>query len=232
MKTNLGPTYVLLSLVLLVLLRFALVYHISSSAMLPIEAKRWGTGIIILLIVKALLTWCFGIYYMIEIYGVRKRGYLWAYLGIFLPFIALLIAVFNQPDEYKEYYYKKHSLKQKNDSDQISQKKYEAQIDALKKIRKEQWHNEKNESRQKEIDKKNLRQNINADKESFKTLEALKNEGILTEKEYQQKVEIVNENIKKKERSVVKDEIISKLKDLLDKGVLTKEEYENKINEL
>ena len=56
--------------------------------------------------------------------------------------------------------------------------------------------------------------------------------GILTEKEYQQKVEIVNENIKKKERSVVKDEIISKLKDLLDKGVLTKEEYENKINEL
>lgn len=69
---------------------------------------------------------------------------------------------------------------------------------------------------------------INTLNSQVKSLKNLKEKGILTNEEYNQKVEKLK--VEKAEQDLKNSTEYKQLKSLLDSGVLTKEEFENKIN--
>ena len=78
------------------------------------------------------------------------------------------------------------------------------------------------------ITERKIENKINTLNSQVKSLKDLKEKGILTNEEYNQKVEKLK--VEKAEQDLKNSTEYRQLKSLLDSGVLTKEEFENKIN--
>lgn len=89
------------------------------------------------------------------------------------------------------------------------------------------YNNYKINNTTEKITEKKIEQVKNELDNSILNLKDLKDKGILTEEEYNLKVEKIN--AEKEEQSIKNSQEYKQLKSLLDKGILTKEEFENKV---